>query len=263
MTIKIVSWNVNSIKARLHSVIPYLEEYRPAILLLQELKSTDETFPHEAFDHLGYNICTYGQKSYNGVAVFSQSPIDILHRGIPGFHDDQARYLEVFTCGLTVASVYVPNGESVDSEKYSYKLRFLDALVIHGLQSLRENKPVIWGGDFNIAPYIGDSFDEKALEDGRIMCSFEERNRLKILHHQGWIDCLYRLGKQDFTWWDYRAGSFDQNKGYRIDHMLATPQSADSIVNCGVDVGPRSDEKPSDHCPIWIELKDDDVQRMD
>ncbi len=252
---KIVSWNVNSIRARLHSVIPFLETASPDVVLLQELKCQDQNFPHEAFDHLGYNIETYGQKSNNGVAILSKYPIEDCLRGIPNFEDEQARYIEAFTNGVRVASLYAVNGQDLGTDKYDYKLRFYKALTDHMKILIDQEEVCLIGGDYNIAPADKDVYDAKKWQN-RILVSDPERQAFQKLLNLGYKDA-FRLFHHDigpFTWWDYRSGSFDKNFGLRIDHFLISPEAADRSVNTIVHTKPRGDEKASDHAPIEIEL---------
>ncbi len=258
---RIATWNVNSIKVRLPQVEAWIKEHQPDILLLQELKCLNEDFPLEPLGDLGYNIEVLGQKTYNGVAVLSKTPIEDIQGGLPGFEDDQARYLEAFTGGLRVVSVYVPNGMEVGSDKFVYKLKFMQALETHVKDLLSLGEPFVIGGDYNIAPYPEDVHTPNLLRGERILCSQEEVARLRRLLNLGLTDALRALypahtekGRGLFTWWDYRGGSYEQNKGFRIDHLLLSPQAADLLEGGGIDHAQRALEKASDHVPVWILL---------
>lgn len=248
----IASWNINSIRVRLPLFLTWLKERKPDIILLQETKTTDDLFPREAIEDLHYNIALWGQKTYNGVAVLSKFPIEDLRVGLPGFQDDQARYLEVVTNGMRVASVYVPNGMEVASEKYAYKLEFLKHLYIHTKNLLTFDESFILGGDFNIAPTDKDIYDPKSWHE-KILCSTPERERLRSLLYLGLTDALRALHPEQeelYTWWDYRANSWQNNCGLRIDHLLFSPQLADFLEDAFVDKEVRGAEKASDHAPV-------------
>ena len=258
--IKISTFNVNSIKARLERVVEYLREDAPDIALLQELKCMDEAFPREAIEELGYNVQTHGQKTYNGVAILSKFPLDDVQRNIPNFEDDQARYIEAVACydggAIRVASVYVPNGQEVGSEKFEYKMRFFDALYDH-LKTLYEYDELqIIGGDFNVALEEVDVYDAPALE-GSVCYHNDERRKMNALLHHGYTDSWRALnpGAQEFSWWDYRAGAFQHNKGLRIDYLLANPQTIDKCERAYMLKDTRAKEKPSDHIPVVVEVK--------
>jgi exodeoxyribonuclease-3 len=260
---KIAAWNVNSIKVRLPAVLKWLQVSQADVLLLQEIKCTFENFPFLEFESLGYKTEIVGQKAYNGVAVISKKPGSIVEKVLPydGEGDSEARYLEVKVEDLHLASIYVPNGQAVGSEKYIYKLKFLSRLYQHIQKLLREETPFVIAGDFNIAPYAEDVYFPGLLKEERILCSLEERKALRKILHLGAIDIVRMFypstapeGKQLFSWWDYREGSWQQNRGFRIDHLLLSPQAANRAIGAGIDSSPRGDPQPSDHAPIWVEL---------
>ncbi|MBY0282272.1 MAG: exodeoxyribonuclease III [Alphaproteobacteria bacterium] len=254
---KIVTWNVNSIRARLPIVTSWLTSHQPDIVLLQELKCVNEAFPLQEIEDLGYNVALHGQKTFNGVGILSKSPIEDITSGLPPFiGDEQARYIEAVIGSVRVASVYVPNGQEVGSEKYIYKLKFLDHLRSHLESLLAYEEICVIGGDFNIAPRDSDVYDPKEWEE-KILCSSEERNTFRSLLNLGYQDALtlYHQGVGPFTWWDYRAGAFANNNGLRIDHFLLSPEASDVIVDCQVDTVPRGLDKASDHAPVWCQLK--------
>lgn len=257
----IATWNVNSIRTRLPHLKEWLKDRDPDIVLLQELKCVEEAFPFEEIEDLGFNVKVLGQKSYNGVAILSKDPIEDLVLGIPGFDDPQARYIEAL-CGTTrVASIYVPNGQEVGSEKFAYKLRFLKALQDHVQTLLLAGERVVLGGDYNIAPSVADGYNPETFQKDRILCSKAERDALFSLMNIGYLDG-YRVKNPEilpenhhhFSWWDYRAGSYESNKGYRIDHLFCSPPAADHIVDAGIDHETRIKERPSDHAPVWLTL---------
>lgn len=257
---KIVTWNVNSINARLQHVLRFLEAEKPDIVLLQEIKCMDDAFPAMEIEERGYSIATHGQKTYNGVAILSKHPLEDITRGLPGDDEDtQARYIEAVIsipgAALRVASIYVPNGQSPDSDKFPYKLKFLERLRAHAATLLAYEEMLVWGGDYNVAPFPADVYDPDKL-DGTTCYHPAERALLRALMHDGLYDA-YRLKhpeSQEYSWWDYRANSFAADKGYRIDHHLLSPQAADKLVNCTILKDYRAEEKASDHAPVVVEL---------
>ncbi len=258
---KIASWNVNSVKSRLPNLLSWLEESRPDIVLLQELKCLTEAFPREPIEDLGYNLAIHGQKTYNGVAILSKYPIDDI---VTELENDpaptQARYIEavisVNKTTIRCASVYVPNGQDLESDKFQYKLAFFDALCDHMKNLLHHDEITIIGGDYNVAPDDIDVYDPKALEQS-VCFSTQERQKLKQLIHLGYHDSYRSLHKndQEFSWWDYRAGAWQRNHGMRIDHLLLSPEASDLLVSAEIEHKVRGQEKPSDHAPVTISLK--------
>lgn len=251
---KIVTWNVNSVRARLLHVESFLKDHQPDVLLLQELKCESYTFPL-SFEDLGYNYAVYGQKSYNGVAILSKHPIEDIQRGIPHFKDAASRYIEVFTGGVRVASVYVPNGQAVGSVAYGYKLQFLEALYEHSQYLLTLDEKIIIGGDFNVAPTDDDVYDPIAWKN-QVLCSPLEREAFRKVIYIGFIDAVAQStqGQLPYTWWDYRKGAFAKDSGLRIDHLLLSPQAADSLSNTIVHKDVRAKDKASDHAPVEVML---------
>jgi exodeoxyribonuclease-3 len=251
-----VTWNINSIRVRLPCLLSWLKETQPDVVLLQETKVTDDLFPREEIENLHYNIATYGQKTYNGVAILSKFPIEDITRGIPGFDDEQARYIEAVVEGTRVASVYVPNGTEVGSDKYAYKLAFLNHLYQHAQQLLTYEEMFLLGGDFNIAPQDKDIYDPQAWHE-QILCSTPERESFRALLYLGLTDALRALRPEErdlYTWWDYRGGAWQNNQGLRIDHFLLSPQAADCLHEGFVDKTLRGLEKASDHAPVCCQL---------
>lgn len=262
MTLKIVTWNVNSLRTRLAHVLQWMQTYRPDILLLQETKVSEHLFPYQPFEDLGYNLLVVGEKSYNGVAIASRFPIEDPTLVLPGYaSDSHARYVEAVTGQIRVASIYVPNGQEVGSEKFIYKLEFLSHLKNHLQQIFNYEEPVFLGGDYNIAPVDRDIYDPKKYAN-KILASPTERHAFRKLLYLGYVDVLNVVAHEQgtpaeslYTWWDYRQGSWEQNHGLRIDHFLASPQGADRVKDCYVDPAPRGWPKPSDHAPLVCEVE--------
>ncbi len=263
MTLSIATWNVNSIKQRLPHLMQYAQEEKPDILLLQELKCTKDAFPYLEIEELGYNAALVGEKSYNGVAILSKFPLDDICDFLPGdASDTHARYIEAVVSlpqggALRVASVYVPNGQEVGSNKFHYKLAFLERLQAHMQGLLAYEEMLVVGGDYNVAPLPSDVYDPAHL-NGSVCYHPEERARFRAIEHLGLYDA-YRLlhpnpGEHGYTWWDYRAGSWAMNKGMRIDHLLLSPQAADRLTQCEVAKQVRGWERASDHAPVAVQL---------
>ncbi|MFO1126980.1 MAG: exodeoxyribonuclease III [Rhodospirillales bacterium] len=253
---RIASWNVNSVKARLAHLLAWLRTTAPDIVLLQETKVVVEAFPFDALADAGYNAAAVGQKSYNGVAILSKRPIDVLATELPGNSDDShARYLEAFTDGVRVASIYLPNGNPTASDKFPYKLAWLDRLYRHTRTLLASEDAVVLGGDYNVAPTDEDVYDPFGWRKDAL-CRPESRAAFRKLCYLGLTDAVRALfpGGHHYTWWDYRAGAWAGDQGLRIDHLLLSPQAADRLRAAGVDRTPRGWERASDHAPVWCEL---------
>ncbi|HBP87529.1 MAG TPA: exodeoxyribonuclease III [Nitrospirales bacterium] len=253
---KIATWNVNSIKVRIPHLMEWVKQANPDIVLLQELKTTEDQFPRMAIEELGYNMAIVGQKTYNGVAILSKTPIEIEHTSLPGApSDEQARYIEAVVGNIRVASIYLPNGNPVETEKFSYKLAWIDRLITHAQSLLALEEAVVLGGDFNVCPTDHDVYDPKGFTDDAL-CRPESRARFRALCHLGYTDALRALHPELglYTYWDYQAGRWNRDEGLRIDHLLLSPQAADRLVASDVDRGPRGMDKPSDHTPVWCEL---------
>jgi len=258
---KIATWNVNSIKARLEPALAWLKDARPDVVALQEIKTVDETFPREAFEALGYNCAVHGQKSYNGVALLSRLPMEDVTPRLSGDDaDDHARYLEAVITGdqgvVRVASIYAPNGNPWPGLKFDYKLAWLERLRLHAKKLLANEEPVVLMRDYNIIPEDKDAARPKAwLKDA--LFQPESKVALRRIENLGYTDAFRALHSQGghYTFWDY-FGSWERNNGIRIDHLLLSPQAADRLKACHIDKEVRgASEKPSDHVPIWIELK--------
>ena len=258
---KIATWNINGIKARHDNVIAWLKEASPDIACLQEIKSVDEAFPRGEIEALGYNLETHGQKGFNGVALVSKLPFDEVNRGLPvleGDADDQARFIEgVFTVGdrpLRVVSLYLPNGNPVDSEKFPYKLSWMARLEAWARDRLALEEPLILAGDYNVIPEPEDCHDPKAWE-GDALYRPESRAAFRRLVNLGFTEALRNTtdAPQTYTFWDYQAGAWQKNNGIRIDHLLLSPEAADRLSGVAVDKHTRAWEKPSDHVPVWLD----------
>ncbi len=255
---RIATWNVNSIKARLPRVTEWLAEAAPDVVLLQELKVVDEAFPREAIEDLGYNVETHGQKTYNGVAILSKRPIEDVRRGLPGDDsDEQARYIEAVVDTVRVASIYLPNGNPLGTEKFPYKLAWMDRLVTHASSLLQHEEALVLGGDYNVCPLDMDCYDPPGFADDAL-CQPESRNRFRQMLHLGLTDAFRALHPQRiaYSYWDYTGGAWQKDNGVRIDHLLLSPQAADRLEACDIDKSPRGRERPSDHTPVWCELEE-------
>ncbi|MBY0579838.1 MAG: exodeoxyribonuclease III [Burkholderiales bacterium] len=252
---KLATWNVNSLKVRLPHVLEWLEANQPDALCLQETKLIDANFPLEEIKAAGYEAIFSGQKTYNGVAILSRSAARDRVDGIPGFDDEQKRVLAATIDDVRVICIYVPNGESLASEKFPYKLKWLDALQ-GWLKTELENHPKIAVlGDYNIAPEDRDVHDPKAWEGG-VLVSSQERALFREILSLGFRDSfrLFDQSEKAFTWWDYRMNAFRRNMGLRIDHVLLSEALADKCSNCKIDSLPRKLERPSDHAPVVAEV---------
>ncbi|MBT3884175.1 MAG: exodeoxyribonuclease III [Rhodospirillaceae bacterium] len=253
---KIATWNVNSIKVRLPNLLRWLGDFQPDVVLLQELKCVAEAFPESEVGDAGYNVAVAGQKTYNGVAILSKSPIDVELTELPGdASDEQARYIEAFTGGLRVASIYLPNGNPVDTEKYPYKLGFMERLHAHAAELLDGEDAFVLGGDYNAIPEPGDVYDAEAWE-GDALYRPETRAAWRKIVYLGLTDAFRALnsGIGLYSFWDYQRGAWQKDNGIRIDHLMLSPQAADLLTASGIDRTPRGWEKPSDHTPVWCEL---------
>ncbi len=255
--IKIATWTVHSSRARLPNVLAWLMRAEPEVLLLQELKTVAETFPHLEFEAAGYHVEMVGQKSYNGVAIVSGAPIEDPLTRLPGeAEDDQARYLEGTTLGLRVASIYLPNGNPADTEKYPYKLRWMARLRDRAAALLAGEQAIVLGGDYNVIPTPNDVYDPAGWADDALY-KLETRQAFRAILNLGLTDAFRELHGEPgaYTYWDYQGVAWSADRGLRIDHLLLSPQAADRLTACAIDRGPRGQEKASDHTPIWCELE--------
>ena len=255
---KIVTYNVNGIKARLPRLIEYLIEEQPDVVCLQELKTTDETFPEAEIRSAGYGCLWHGQKGFNGVAVLARRVDPALRRrGLDGEpEDDQSRYLEVDIDGLVIASIYLPNGNPRPGPKFDYKLRWMERLHAHARSLLDAEVPAVLAGDYNVIPNDDDTFSVPVMANDALMQP-ESRVAYRRLLVQGWTDALRTRAPKGGVWtfWDYQAGSWARDAGFRIDHLLLSPAIADRLLGAGVDKAHRGREKASDHAPTWVRLR--------
>ena len=258
---KIASWNVNSVKVRLPHLLDYLKSAQPDVLCLQEIKCPAEDFPQLEVQALGYRVEAIGQRAYNGVALISKEPARDIVCGLPEpGDDDQARYIEAAFTGaaggeVRVASIYLPNGNPIDTGKFTYKLAWMDRLLGHAQALLRRELPFVLAGDYNICPADEDVYDPIALRDDAL-CQRESRARFRALLYLGLTDSYRAFHREphSYTFWDYQAGRWNRDEGLRIDHLLLSPHAADRVTACEIDKSPRGKDRASDHTPIWCEL---------
>ena len=255
---RIVSYNVNGIKARLPRLIEYLTEEQPDVVCLQELKASDDTFPEADIRAAGYGAIWHGQKGFNGVAVLARGsdPIE-RQRGLAGEPEDEhSRYLEAEVDGVVIASIYLPNGNPLPGPKFDYKLRWIDRLRGHAAELLAEERAVVLAGDYNVIPNDDDVYSVRAMQSDALMQP-EPRAGYRALLAQGWTDSLRTRFPKGGVWtfWDYQAGAWQRDAGFRIDHLLLSPIAADRFADAGVDKSHRGREKASDHAPTWVRLR--------
>ncbi len=256
---KLVTWNINGIRARHERVLAWVQAKRPDVLCLQELKNEDATSFFAPARALGYDVALFGQKAYNGVAILSRQPLADVRRGFAdeGASDPQARLLTATAFGLRVMCAYFPNGESTTSEKFPYKLSWMARLRDRLAADLRDHPESVLCGDFNVAPEDVDVYDPKAWR-GKVLFTDEEKAALAALRELGLVDVVRKVQPEGklFTWWDYRLRGFPRDLGMRIDHVYATPRSAERVVAAEVDREERGGEQPSDHAPLCVEFRD-------
>ena len=257
---KIATWNINGIKARIDTLQEWLKQTNPDVAVLQEIKSVDENFPNEVFEDLGYNVETHGQKSFNGVAILSKRPLEDVSRGLPGDDsDEQARWIEATVSGdegaVSLGGLYLPNGNPAPGPKYDYKLAWMERLQARARALLALEEPVILLGDYNVIPQPEDAARPEAWTEDALYRP-ETRDAFRRLMAQGWTDGIraFAPSGERFTFWDYQAGAWQKNNGIRIDHLLLSPQAADLTTAVGIDRDTRDWEKPSDHVPVWCEI---------
>jgi exodeoxyribonuclease-3 len=257
---RIATWNVNSIKQRMDNILAWLADSQPDIVCLQETKCVDEAFPHAGFEALGYNVAVHGQKAFNGVAILSKTPFDEVTPRLPGDDDDlHARFLEavVSTSGgiVRVASIYLPNGNPPDGDKYSYKLKWMDRLIHYARERLALAEPLVMAGDYNVIPTTADVRNPAAWLGDALFLP-RTREKFRSLCNLGLTDAVRAGSDQSglYTFWDYQAGAWPKNDGIRIDHILLSPQAADRLVKATIDRHVRGWEKPSDHVPVTVDL---------
>ena len=249
---KVATWNVNSLRVRLPHVLQWLDSEQPDVLALQETKVEDKNFPLEALAETGYHATYAGQKTYNGVAILSKQPVASVLTDIEGLDDPQRRILAVTVAGVRILNLYVPNGSSVDSDKYQYKLSWLQQMTQHIQHEQAQHDRMIVLGDFNIAPADVDVHDPAAWE-GQVLVSDKERDALQGILAAGFVDSFrqFEQAEASYSWWDYRAAGFRRNRGLRIDLVLSSAALAEQCVECSIDKQPRALERPSDHAPVF------------
>lgn len=256
---KIATFNINGIKARAEALPAWLRAAEPDVVLLQEIKSTDEAFPQEVLDGLGYTVHTHGQKSFNGVAILSRLPLEDVTRGLPGDEsDDQARWIEATVIGtraVRVCGLYLPNGNPAPGPKYDYKLAWMGRMQARVETLLRSEEPLVFAGDYNVIPQDEDAAKPESWRADALALP-ESRAAFRRLLHLGLTDAFRARvpGPGQYSFWDYQAGAWQKNNGIRIDHLLLSPQAADLLRDVGIDKEVRAGEKPSDHVPVWIDL---------
>ena len=254
---RIATFNINGIKARLPRLLEWLDETAPDIACLQEIKTSDEGFPAAEFNAHGYGAIWHGQKGFNGVAILARgsTPVEV-GRGLAGDPNDaHSRFLEADIGGMRVASIYLPNGNPQPGPKFDYKLKWMDRLHARAAEILAQEAPAVLLGDFNVIPHDDDVFNVRAMAEDALMQP-EPRARYRSLLGQGWTDALRSRNPQGGVWtfWDYQAGAWQRDAGFRIDHILLSPQAADRLVDAQVDKDHRGRKKASDHAPVWVEL---------
>jgi exodeoxyribonuclease III len=256
---RIATWNVNSVNARLETVLAWFREAQPDVACLQEIKCVDEKFPAEAFESLGYNVAVNGQKTYNGVALLSKTPLEDVRKGLPGDDaDDHARYIEAVVSGpepVRVASIYLPNGNPITTDKFPYKLRWMERLKAHAQELLALEEPLALCGDYNVIPEPEDA-DNPAGWLGDALFQPETRAAFRSLKYLGLTDAYMEVDGTPggYTFWDYQAGAWQRNHGIRIDHFLLSPQATDRLASVTIHRNARAMDKPSDHVPVVAEL---------
>jgi len=258
---KLATFNLNGIRARLPRLLEWLEREKPDIACLQELKCADESLPIGDIEAAGYGAVWHGQKGFNGVAILARERSPDLRRiGLPGDPEDaHSRYIEAEVDGLIVASIYLPNGNPVGTEKFDYKIRWMERLREQAAELLALERPVVLAGDLNVVPEDRDVFSVRATQHDALLQP-ETRAQWRQLLAQGWTDALRAFHPTDdklYTFWDYTAGCWQRDAGFRIDHLLCSPEAADRLVDAGVDKWARGEEKASDHAPTWVELRTD------
>ena len=257
---KIATFNINGVKARINALTDWLKESAPDVALLQEIKSVDEGFPREVIEDLGYTVETHGQKGFNGVAILSKLPLEDVSRGLPGDDtDEQARWIEATVIGETavrVCGLYLPNGNPAPGPKYDYKLAWMERLHARAEQLMADELPALMAGDYNIIPQAEDAKRPEAwVEDA--LYRPESRAAFRKTLNLGFTEAFRSRthGPGHYSFWDYQAGAWNKDDGIRIDHFLLTPQCADLLTDCWIEKEVRGREKPSDHVPVWVDLK--------
>ena len=255
---KIASFNINGIKARLPAFLDWLRDADADVVVLQEIKSTDDAFPRLEIEDMGYNLETHGQKGFNGVAILSKLPLEDLRCGVPGDDgDEQARWIEAQVGGVRICGLYLPNGNPAPGPKYDYKLAWMERLQRRAAALIEGEETAVVLGDYNVIPQNEDCWNPAVWANDALFLP-ATRAAFRRLVNLGFTDALRAVDRSPglYTFWDYQAGALQKNWGLRIDHVLLTPQAADRLETCGIDAETRSREKPSDHVPIWVTLTD-------
>ncbi|WP_299686922.1 exodeoxyribonuclease III [uncultured Tateyamaria sp.] len=257
---KVATFNINGIKARIEALPRWLDSADPDVVVLQEIKSVDDAFPHALFEDRGYNVETHGQKSFNGVALLSKLPLEDVTRGLPGDEsDEQARYIEATVMGDTTAirvcGLYLPNGNPCPGPKYDYKLAWMERLRARAAALLAAETPFLMTGDYNIIPQAEDARRPEAWREDALF-RLESRTAFRRLTALGLTDAFRArtFGPEHYSFWDYQAGAWNRDDGIRIDHFLLCPYTSDLLQDCQIDKATRGEEKPSDHVPVWVDL---------
>lgn len=263
---KIATFNINGVKARIGALTDWIDETQPDVAVLQEIKSVDENFPREIFEDKGYNVETHGQKGFNGVAILSKPPLEDVTRGLPGAQgagrddadDAEARYIEATVVGekaVRICGLYLPNGNPAPGPKYDYKLRWMERLHTRAQELLAHEEVALLCGDYNVIPQAEDAARPDAWRNDALFL-LESREAFRRILNLGYTEAFRarETGSGHYTFWDYQAGAWDKNDGIRIDHFLLTPQCADLLNNCWIESEVRGREKPSDHVPVWVDL---------
>ena len=257
---RIATWNVNSVKQRIENLTAWLAERGPDIVCLQETKTVDEAFPRQAIEALGYNVAVHGQKTFNGVAILSKLKFDEVTPRLPGDPaDDHARFIEATVStkagALRVASIYLPNGNPAGTDKYTYKINWMERLAKYAHERLQLEEPLIMAGDYNVIPAAADVHNPAAWATDALFLP-QTREKFRSLINLGLTDAMRAVSDEAglYTFWDYQAGAWQKNHGLRIDHLLLSPQAADRLTTAGIDKHVRSWERPSDHVPVYVDL---------
>jgi exodeoxyribonuclease III len=257
--VKIATFNINGIKARIEALPVWLAEAKPDVVLLQEIKSVDEGFPRGMFEDLGYRVETHGQKGFNGVAILSTLQLEDVTRGLPGDDtDEQARWIEATVMGLRavrVCGLYLPNGNPAPGPKYDYKLGWMARMRDRAADLLATEEPVVMAGDYNVIPQAEDAAKPAAWVEDALFLP-DSRAALRRIEYLGFTEAFRarEQGPGHYSFWDYQAAAWEKNNGIRIDHLLLSPQAADLMTDCRIDKAVRGGDKPSDHVPVWVDL---------
>ena len=256
---KIATFNINGVKARIDTLTAWLQDSAPDVAVLQEIKSVDEGFPRQAIEDLGYNVETHGQKGFNGVAILSKLPLEDVTRGLPGDDtDEQARYIEATVVGdqaVRICGLYLPNGNPAPGPKYDYKLAWMERLYARAQDLMQREEPALMCGDYNIIPQAEDAANPKVWTDDALFRP-QSRAAFRKIVNLGFTEAFRarHTGPNHYSFWDSQAGAWNRNDGIRIDHFLLTPQCADLLNDCWIESAVRGGDKPSDHVPVWVDL---------